>query len=334
MKTGFAKNRSTTPGMDDAARTPNPGPRTPSLAVEVAGIRFANPVLAAPGPLGFGREVQSVVDLRAFGGFVTKSVTLNPRGGNPHPQLAQTDAGWLNSLGLPNPGLAGFVSKELPFLRMLDIPIVVSVAGESVDEFVTLVEWLDQEDGVAAIEVNVACPNVHAGLAFGVDPRLTYDLIAALRPRARRPLFVKLTPNVTDVVTIARAAEDGGADAVSLINTLVGMAIDVEARRPRLGGITGGLSGPAIRPIAVRMVWEVARGCRLPVIGMGGITGAADALEFFIAGAHAVAVGSAMMERPSAPSELCDGLSDYLRRHGVDDLSRMVGSLEVPPSGS
>lgn len=302
---------------------------SPSLAVEIAGVHFENPVLAAPGPLGFGREVQSVVDLQTFGGFVTKSVTVQPRTGNPYPQIVQTPSGWLNSLGLPNSGLGAFITKDLPFLRTLDLPVVVSVAGESIDEFVTLVEWVGQEPGVAAVEVNVACPNVHAGLMFGVEPKLMYELISTLRTRSARPLLVKLTPNVTDIVAVARAAEDAGADALALINTLMGLSIDVDLRRPKLGGGTGGLSGPAVRPVAVRMVWEVSRACRIPVIGMGGIASAEDALEFLIAGARAVAVGSAVIDNPSIASQLCDGLLAYLQRNGMSSINEVVGTLEI-----
>lgn len=315
---------------ESAQLTPDLRPLTPSLSVEIAGITLSNPVLAAPGPLGFGREAQAVVDLRAFGGFVTKSVTVEPRVGHPYPQIVQTPSGWLNSLGLPNHGLAGFITKDLPFLRTLGIPIIVSVAGESVEEFATLVEWISREPGVAAVEVNVACPNVRAGLTFGVDPDLTNLLIATLRPRCAYPLFAKLTPNVTDIVAVARAAEDAGADALALINTITGLSIDVEQRRPKLSAVTGGLSGPAIRPVAVRMVWEVARACRIPVIGMGGIATAEDALEFFIAGARAVAVGSAVIDSPAVASQLCEGLTGYLVRHGLASIIDVVGSLVLP----
>lgn len=314
---------------DFEVRTPDPGPRTPSLGVEVAGIKFAHPVLAAPGPLGFGREVQAVVDLRTFGGFITKSVMLEPRTGNPHPQMVETEAGWLNSLGLPNHGLAAFLTKELPFLRTLGIPIIVSVAGETVHEYVTAAEWLEQEEAVAALELNVSCPNIDRGLIFGVDPTLTSELVAAVRRVTSRPLFVKLTPNVTDIVPIARAAEDAGADALSLINTLLGLAVDVRTRRPKLGGITGGLSGPAIKPVALRMVWQVANACAVPVIGMGGIASADDALEFLIAGARAVAVGSATIERPAIAAEIRDGLEHYLFENGMSDIREVIGSLQV-----
>jgi dihydroorotate dehydrogenase (NAD+) catalytic subunit len=303
----------------------------PSLAVEVAGIRFPNPVLAAPGPLGFGREAQNAVRLTAFGGFVTKTVTVEPRPGNPDPQLARTDAGWLNSLGLPNKGLAAFLTRDLPFLATLGIPIIASVAGHSADEFATLVEWIEREPAVAGIELNLSCPNVEGGLAFAVDPGATRGLLRRLRPMTAKPLIAKLSPNVTDIVAIARAAQEGGADALTLINTLTGMAIDVETRRPRLGAVTGGLSGPAIRPVAVRMVWEVARAVPLPIIGAGGVARAADALEFIIAGASAVAVGAAVIDRATVAEEITSGLLDYLRRHGLSSLRPLVGSLETRP---
>ncbi len=310
-------------------RSPEPEARSPSLAVDIAGIALAHPILAAPGPLGFGREVQATVDLRAFAAFITKSVTLHPREGHPYPQVVQTDGGWLNALGLPNHGLAGFVTKDLPFLRTLGTPIIVSIAGETVEEFVTVAEWLGQEDGVAAVELNVSCPNVDRGLIFGADPSQTRELVAAVRAVCPRPLFVKLTPNVTDVVPIARAAQDGGADAVSLINTLAGLAIDVHTRRPKLGGVTGGLSGPAVRPVAVRMVWEVVRHCHLPVIGMGGIATAEDALEFLLAGARAVAIGSAVIDRPGAAAEITEGLVQYLQRHQMHGIGDVIGALQV-----
>lgn len=302
-----------------------------SLATEVAGIRFANPVLAAPGPLGFGREAQNVVNLRAFGGFITKTVTVEPRAGNPYPQMARTDSGWLNSLGLPNKGLAAFLTRDLPFLATLGIPIIVSVAGHTVDEFVTLVEWVGQESAVAGIELNLSCPNVDDGLTFAVDAHATRDLLVRLRSLTTKPLIAKLSPNVADIVAIARAAHEGGADALTLINTLTGLAIDVETRRPRLGGITGGLSGPAIRPIAVRMVWEVVRAVPLPIIGVGGVASASDALEFMIAGARAVAIGAAVIDRPTVAEDVVAGLADYLQRHQLESLSRIVGTLDTQP---
>lgn len=299
----------------------------PLLGIEVAGIPFAHPVLAAAGPLGMGREAG--IDLRPFAGFVTKSATVEPRAGNPRPQVVEVEGGWLNSVGLANPGLAVFLTRDLPFLRSLGIPIIVSVAGESLEEFRTLVEWLGGEPGVSAIEVNVSCPNVEAGMLFGTDPHLTYDLVSALRPLSALPLWVKLTPTVADVVPIARAAEDAGADALCLINTLLGMAIDIERRRPLLGGITGGLSGPAIRPVAVRTVWQVAQSSRLPIVGMGGIANARDALEFLLAGARAVAVGSAVIQNPGIATEIRDGLERYLADHGIASIAEVVGALDT-----
>lgn len=310
-------------------RSPEPQARSPSLAVQVAGITFAHPVLAAPGPLGFGREVQRVVDLPSFAGVITKSVTLEPRAGHPYPQVVPVAGGWLNSQGLPNRGLAGFVMKDVPFLRTLGIPLIVSIAGETVREFVTLAEWLSREEGVAAVELNISCPNVERGLVFGVDPQLTREVVAAVRAVCAPPLWVKLTPNVTDIVPIARAAEEAGADALSLINTLVGLAIDVHTYRPKLGAGTGGLSGPAIKPIAVRMVWDVARRCRIPVIGMGGIATAEDALEFLIAGARAVAVGSAVIDYPGVVAEIRAGLMRYLQERQIDDIADVIGRLEA-----
>lgn len=300
---------------------------TPHLAVELAGIRFANPVLSAPGPLGFGREAQRVANLRAFGGFITKTVTVEPRVGNPVPHMAQVDGGWLNALGLPNDGVAAFLTRDLPFLRTVGIPIIVSVAGASPNEFATLVDVLGREDDVAGIELNLSCPNTADGLTFGVDPALTRALLAGVRPLTRKPLIAKLTPNVTNVTVIARAAHAGGADALTLINTLTGMAIDVETRRPRLGTVTSGLSGPAIRPVAVRMVWEVSRAVPLPIIGVGGITSASDALELMIAGAAAVGVATAVIDNPAVAETICDGLRAYAQRHALQAISDVVGTL-------
>lgn len=298
-----------------------------SLEVEISGIRFAHPVLSAPGPLGFGREVQSVMDLRAFAGFITKSVTIEPREGHAYPHMAKTEGGYLNSLGLPNLGLAGFLMKDMPFLRTLGVPIIVSAAAHTVAEFLTLVEWLSREPGVSAVELNVSCPNVEAGMTFGVDARLTYELVSALRPVTQLPLWVKLTPNVTDITVVARAAQDAGADALSVANTVTGMAIDVRTRRPKLGGITGGLSGPAIRPVAVYLTWQVARACTIPVIGTGGIATADDALEFLIAGARAIAVGTAVIDSPGAPTQIRHGLETYLEQHGLRTLNEIIGTL-------
>jgi len=301
----------------------------PDLRVEMCGISFPHPVLSASGPLGHGREVAQVYDLASFGGFVTKSITLEARDGNPRPHWVETDAGWINSVGLRNPGLAGFLTKELPFLRTLGIPIIASIAGHSTEEYVSLAEWLSDADGVAAIEVNASCPNVADGMTFSTDPLPMGALVRAVRAAARRPLFVKLSPNVTDVVAIARAAAGEGADALTLINTLQGLAIDARTRRPRLGGGTGGLSGPAIRPVAVRMVWDVSRQVRLPIIGCGGIATAEHAAEFFLAGATLVAVGSAGLSDSGVIPRVADGLRTLLRELGMRSIRDLVGALET-----
>ncbi|MDQ7842493.1 MAG: dihydroorotate dehydrogenase [Armatimonadota bacterium] len=313
--------------MPEPALAPDRPTAAPQLAVEIAGIRFAHPVLAAPGPLGFGREARATTDLRAFAGFITKSVTLDPRGGNPLPHLVKVEGGYLNSLGLPNPGIAGFLLREMPFLRTLGIPVIVSVAGHSVTEFVTLARLLSAEPGVAAVELNVSCPNVEAGLTFGVDPRLTAELVSAVREAATLPIWVKLTPNVTDIAVIARAAEDAGAHALTVANTLIGTAVDVRTRRSRLGTIAGGLSGPAIRPVAVYLTWRVASASRLPVIGAGGIATAEHALEFLIAGARAVAVGTAVIDNPRVAEEIRSGLAAYLEASRARSLEEIIGSL-------
>jgi len=303
---------------------------TPDLSVELGTLRLRNPVVCASGPLGHGREVAQTYDLAAFGAFVTKSITLEPREGNPRPQLVRTDGGWLNSVGLRNPGLAAFLTKDLPFLKTLGIPIVASVAGHSVQEFRTVAEWLGDAEGVAALELNVSCPNVEDGLAFGTDPGRLARLVASVREVTALPLWVKLTPNVADPVPVARAAVEGGADVLTVANTLLGMAIDVHTRRPKLGGLTGGLSGPAVRPVALRMVWEVARAVCVPVVGVGGVTTWEHAVEFLLAGAHAVGVGSALIEDPQAHQRIVDGLRAYLLANHIRSVRSLVGGLELP----
>ncbi|MDR7482187.1 MAG: dihydroorotate dehydrogenase [Armatimonadota bacterium] len=302
----------------------------PSLEVTVAGIVFPTPVLAGPGPVEFGRQVQAVYDLRAFGGIITKSVSLEARPGYPGPTIVETTAGWLNAVGLKNPGLAAFLARDLPFLRALGRPVVVSIVGHAVEEFAEMAAVLDDEAGVAALEVNVSCPNVADGLWFGTDPARTFALVAAVRRATRRPLFVKLGPNVTDIVSIARAAADAGADGLSLVNTLQGLAVDARTRRPRLAAGLGGLSGPAIKPVALRMVWEVAQHLRLPIIGMGGVQTAEDAVEFLLCGARAVAVASGLLANPRVAEEITRGLCQFLVEQGVARVTDLVGQLEFP----
>jgi dihydroorotate dehydrogenase (NAD+) catalytic subunit len=302
---------------------------SPDLSVELAGLRLRNPVVCASGPQGHGREVAQVCDLRAFGAFVTKSITLEPREGNPPPQVVETDGGWLNSVGLRNPGLAAFLTKDLPFLRTLGVPVVASVAGHSVEEFCTVVRWLDEAEGVAAVELNVSCPNVADGLLFGSDPERTRQLVGLVRRLTRLPLFVKLAPNLLDPVSCARAAVDAGADALTVTNTLPAMAVDVHTRRPKLGGLTGGLSGPAIRPVAVRMVWEVSRAVPVPVVGVGGVATWEHAVEFLLAGARAVGIGSALLRDPQAHVKVVEGIRTYLKANGLPSVASLVGALQL-----
>ncbi|MEK7205839.1 MAG: dihydroorotate dehydrogenase [candidate division NC10 bacterium] len=310
---------------------PVPGPPSPvSLAVDVAGIRMQNPVMTGSGTFGYAEEFEKYFDLNRLGAVVVKTITRLPRAGNPPPRVVETPAGMLNAIGLQNVGIEGFIRDKLPYLRRLAPPLIVNVAGESVEDFRELTKRISDQDGVAGIELNVSCPNVAGGLDFSSDPQLAHRVVRAAREATPLPLIPKLSPNVTDIVTFARAVAEAGADAISLINTLVGMAVDVRTRRPKIGNVTGGLSGPAIRPIAVRMVWQVARAVRLPVIGMGGIVTAEDALEFLIAGATAVAVGTANFIDPEAPVRVIEGLEQYCAANGIRDIRQLIGSLEIP----
>ncbi len=287
-----------------------------NLAVEIAGLKLKNPVMVASGTFGFGQEYSELFDLNQLGALVTKSVTLNPREGNPPPRIVETPAGMLNSIGLQNEGIKYFLENHLPFLSRYQVPLVVNIAGESVEEYAELARTLSQEPRVQAIEVNISCPNVKkGGMAFGIDPGMTGEVIAAVKKACHQPVIAKLTPNVTDITLLARAAADAGADALSLINTLVGMAIDIESGSSRLGTLTGGLSGPAIRPIAVRMVYEVCRAVRVPVIGIGGIVSGSDAVEFLLAGAKAVQVGTANFLESAAPLRIIKEIEEYVHRH-------------------
>jgi dihydroorotate dehydrogenase (NAD+) catalytic subunit len=314
-------------------KPPVSGPRSSvgvSLAVEIAGIRMQNPVMSASGTFGYAEEFEKYFDLNRLGAIVVKTITRLPRAGNPPPRIVETPAGMLNAIGLQNVGIEGFIREKLPYLRRLAPPLIVNVAGESVEDFRELTKRISDQDGVAGIELNVSCPNVAGGLDFSSDPQLAHRVVKAAREATPLPLIPKLSPNVTDIVTIARAVADAGADAISLINTLVGMAVDVRTRRPKIGNVTGGLSGPAIRPIAVRMVWQVARAVRLPIIGMGGIVTAEDALEFLIAGATAVAVGTANFIDPEAPVKVIEGLEQYCTANGIRDIRQLIGSLDIP----
>lgn len=302
----------------------------PSLEVNLGPLSLANPVLAASGTFGFGEEYSHFYPLSRLGGVVTKAITASARAGNPPPRLAETPAGLLNSIGLQNPGVEGALAGPLPWLRRQGTAVVANVAAYSLEEYESVTRRLDQSGLLDAVELNVSCPNVAGGgLAFGTDCGLLQEVVAAARGATRLPLLVKLSPNVADLVPLSRAAAAGGADALSLINTLTGMAVDVATRKPILGNRVGGLSGPAIKPVALRMVWEVYQETDLPLVGMGGIVSAQDALEFILVGAAAVAVGTASFVDPLAPVRILEGLEQYAKDEGLESLAELTGALEV-----
>jgi len=304
------------------------GNRLPSLAVSIGGLNLRNPVMPASGTFGYGEEYAPFADLNRLGAVVTKCISLRPRAGNPPPRIMETPAGMLNAVGLQNVGVKAFISEKLPYLKKFDVPVIVNIFGEAVDEYAAVAEALSRAGGVHALEVNISCPNVKkGGIAFGARPESAAEVTAAVRGSTDLPVIVKLTPNVTDIVEIALAAESAGAHALSLINTLLGMSVDVERRVPHLANVTGGLSGPAVRPVAVRMVWQVAGRVKVPVIGVGGIADAAGALEFLIAGASAVQVGTGQFMNPRTILDVIEGIGAYLVRHGMKDVRDLVGSL-------
>lgn len=285
-----------------------------------------NPVIPASGCFGYGEEYASIIDVQRLGAFVSKGITPEKRAGNPMPRILETPAGMLNAIGLQNPGIRGFVRKYPPMWETWDVPAIVNISAETVEDFAELARTLDEVPGVAALEVNVSCPNIQrGGYCFGWDPDMTADVTRAVRAATTLPVIVKLSPGAADVVSVAQAAESGGADAVSLINTLVGMAIDVRRRKPILANQTGGLSGPAVKPIAVRMVYQVAAAVEIPVIGMGGIMGLNDALEFFMAGASAIQIGTAVFVDPGLPIRLIDELAAWLDAEGFPSIAQVVG---------
>ncbi len=302
----------------------------PDLSVDLAGIRLKNPVLTASGTFGYGEEYAEFVDLNKLGGVIVKGISIKPIAGNPPPRIWETPAGMLNAIGLENPGVDAFLGEKLPYLRQFDTAVIVNIFGYSLEDYIAVAERLDGAAGVSGIEVNISCPNVKAGgMVFGTDLKASYKLLSALRKATRLPLIAKLSPNVTDVTEFAKTARDAGCDGLSLINTLLGMAIDVRCRRPRLANGTGGLSGPAIRPVAVRMVWQVAKTVSLPIIGMGGIVSGEDALEFILAGASAVAVGTANFINPRATLDVLDGMETCLAKQGVKDIREVIGRVCV-----
>ena len=298
------------------------------LSVEIAGVTLKNPVMTASGTFGSGEEYSEFVDLNKLGAVVTKGVANVPWPGNPTPRIAETYGGMLNAIGLQNPGIDVFVRRDIPFLKKFDTRIIVNVCGKTVEDYVEVVERLSEEP-VDMLEINISCPNVkEGGIAFGQDPRAAEAVTRAVKEKAGQPVIMKLSPNVTDIGEMARAAEAGGADAVSLINTLTGMKIDVHRRRFALANKTGGMSGPAVKPVAVRMVYQAAQAVKIPVIGMGGIQNGEDALEFILAGATAVSVGTANFHDPYASLKVADGIRAYMERYGVEDINELVGAVD------
>ena len=314
--------------MSGEPRSKGEGGKGPDMRVSVAGVVFRSPVIAASGTFGYGVEFEDVVSLDRIGGFVTKGLSREPMAGNPSPRIIETAAGMINAIGLQNMGVRAFIAEKLPKLHGLNGTVVIAnVFGFTIGDCLEVIQALNDAPGIAMYELNASCPNTsHGGMVFGTDPPQLWELVARCKGAARRPLIVKLSPNVTDIGLMARVAEDGGADAVSLVNTFVSLAIDVETRRPRIANITGGLSGPAIKPIAVRMVHEVSKVVKIPVVGMGGILRAEDAAEFMMAGATAVQVGTASYADPRAVENIANGLKRWCAAHGVAQVSSLTGS--------
>ena len=295
------------------------------------GLTIKNPVMTASGTFGYGLEYGDFIDLNRLGGVLVKGTTLHPRQGNPYPRMAETPSGMLNAVGLQNKGVDYFCEHIYPAISGYDTAMIVNVSGSQVEDYIETAEKINALEGIPAIELNISCPNVkEGGMAFGVTCAGAASVVRAVRAVYDKTLIVKLSPNVTDITEIARAVEAEGADSISMINTLLGMAIDAEKRRPVLSTITGGLSGPAVKPIALRMVWQTAQAVKVPIIGMGGIASAKDAIEFLLAGASAVEVGTYNFVDPSVPTQIVDGIEDYMRRHGFTDIQDLIGALQIP----
>lgn len=289
-----------------------------------------NPVITASGTFGYGEQYASVVDLNRLGAIVVKGLSLKPSKGNRPPRIVETPCGMLNAIGLENIGIEAFIAEKLPFLKTFDTPIIANIYGSDVSEYAKVAARIEKVDRISGVEVNISCPNIKAGgIAFGADPELAYTVVKAVRERTEKPLMVKLSPNVTDIADIAKSVETAGADAVSLINTITGMAVDIETRRPKLANITGGLSGPAIKPVALRMVWQAVRAVRVPVVGIGGIMTAEDALEFLITGATAVQVGTANFVNPRATVDIIEGIQRFMIERNVGGITELIGTLKV-----
>ncbi|HJV44790.1 MAG TPA: dihydroorotate dehydrogenase [Bacillota bacterium] len=297
------------------------------LSVELAGITLKNPIMPASGCFGFGREYSRFYDLSVLGAIAVKATTLETRMGNPTPRVAETPGGMLNAIGLQNPGLDKVVAEELPWLSQYDVPVVVNIAGTTTEDYVEVAEKISQVANVAAIELNISCPNVKCGgITFGTDPVIAAELTKEIKKVSKVPVFVKLSPNVTDIVSIAKAVEEAGADGLSMINTLLGMRIDLKTRKPILANQVGGLSGPAVKPVAIRMIWQVSQQVKIPIIGMGGISSAEDVIEFFLAGASAVAVGTANFIDPFVCPTIINDLEAWLDKMGVQSITELIGA--------
>ncbi|MGB6933617.1 MAG: dihydroorotate dehydrogenase [Acidobacteriaceae bacterium] len=304
----------------------------PDLRVRFCGIELRNPVIAASGTFGYGVEFEDIVSLKTIGAFVTKGLSREPMAGNPPPRIIETAAGMLNAIGLQNMGVAAFIEQKLPAVQKLPCPAIANVFGGCLDDYCAVIQTLNEVEGIAAYELNASCPNTdHGGMVFGNDASSLHELVVRAKSQARRPLIVKLSPNVTSIAEMARSASDAGADALSLVNTFLGVSIDAKTRRPRLANITGGLSGPAIKPLALRMVYQASRAVSIPVLGMGGIATPEDVIEFMLAGATAVQVGTASYADPRAVERIAAGLRDWCNHHHVDRLASLTGALDITP---
>ena len=300
----------------------------PDLTVDIGGLKLQNPVMTASGTFGYAREYEHYVDLNRLGGIIVKGLSLMPCKGNPPPRIVETACGMLNAIGLENVGIDSFIEDKLPFLETLHPPVIANIYGKTVNEYACLAERLEPVHAVRGLEVNISCPNVkEGGVAFGADPKLAAEVVQAVRSKTTKHLTVKLSPNVTDIARMAKVAEDAGANALSVINTITGMAVDLSTRRSKLANITGGLSGPAIKPIALRMVWQAARSVKIPIIGIGGIMKATDALEFMLVGATAIQVGTANFVNPGSTLAILDGMEAWLREEGIGDVKQLIGTL-------
>ena len=301
-----------------------------SLAVEIGKLKLKNPVIVASGTFGYGQEFEDLIDLSQLGAIVTKSITLKPRPGNPVPRIVETSAGMLNAIGLQNDGLENFVNTKLPYLSRIGIPVIVSIAADKIKDFVELAEKLTSLKEIDALEINLSCPNVEkSNLEFSKDAKLTFKVVSRIRKVTRLPLITKLTPQVNDITLSAKAAKQAGSNAISLVNTFLAMAVDAKTKKPKLANVTGGLSGPCIKPIALNLVWQVHKKVKIPIIGMGGIMNTEDALEFILCGATAVAVGTANFINPKVTMEIIEGLRQYLNRSRIKHIKGLIGALQI-----